>query len=86
LSSDLRDVGGRPPAPPHRHLPHSKSPSRSPQRSVAHRPEGKRPSLSVRRDPDVRIAHISDAMLAEAGVIEPDFRKRNEGKPGSTSR
>lgn len=34
----------------------------------------------------LEIAHIPKSMLAEGGCIERDFRKRDEGKPGSTSR
>ena len=38
MSSDRSDVCGSATAFPHRHLPYSESPSRSPQHSVAHRP------------------------------------------------
>jgi hypothetical protein len=54
-------------------------------RTAQIRPDGKRPSLAVRGDPNVRIAHVPDSMLADVDVVERDFRKRDEGKPGATS-
>ena len=59
---------------------------RSGSAAVRCRPEGERPSIAFVRDPDLQIAHLPDSMLAEGRVIGRDFRKRDEGKPGSTSR
>ena len=42
------------------------------------RPEGKRPAVSIRRRPGVRIAHIGDVDAPEVGRIARDFRKRRE--------
>jgi hypothetical protein len=44
------------------------------------RPEGKRPLLSILAPPGVWIAHIGAGMLAELGVRERDFRKRDNQK------
>ena len=46
---------------------------------------GKRPALASGRNPVVRIAHIRASMLAEDGVVERDFRKHCEEKPGNAS-
>jgi len=57
--------------------------SRRPQwataRTAPFRPEEKPPSGAVGCDLNVRIAHIPDSMLTEVGLIERDFRKRDEG-------
>ena len=49
------------------------------------RSEAKRPALASGRNPVVRIAHIRASMLAEDGVVERDFRKHCEEKPGNAS-
>lgn len=46
---------------------------------------GKSAALSVRLHRDVEIAHIGELNAGEGGAVEPDFRKRDEGKSAYAS-
>ena len=56
----------------------SRRPRQAGAEAAPFRPEGKRPALSIRPRPGVRIAHIGDVDAPEVGRIARDFRKCGE--------
>ena len=80
MSSDRRDVCGSATALPHRHLPHSQSPNRSPQHSVAHRPHRER--VRGRRAWLLRQATDSQARLQITAERSASKHSRGSRNPG----